>query len=298
VRWTVPVVAWGLAGCEVLFPLSGGGDGTPDAPPLPLDGDPLDEDDDDDTVLDVDDNCPQVANLNQHDEDGDMLGDVCDPCPIDPDNQDSDNDAVGGPCDPDATQHRIIAFYPFDSLPADFITTNVWQLENDALVHPGTVLMEHFAYRDEALEGPIRVHTAFTVNGYNPLSGNYHALRLRFQSHVNGTIDRPGYACEIFDFNMGMPPNDHVLQATRYPIPEQNQRMSLPSSGWDLGARYAIAGTFDGVDVLACNAAVPGEALATSMFVNQPIFEPGVVGITAFGLNVAVHYLLIVGPRD
>ena len=42
---------------------------------------PADTDADDDGILDVDDNCPQVANPDQGDTDGDGSGDACDACP-------------------------------------------------------------------------------------------------------------------------------------------------------------------------------------------------------------------------
>ncbi|WP_428269633.1 OmpA family protein, partial [Haliangium sp.] len=78
-----------------------------DALPLDRDGDGID---------DGDDNCPEVANADQADQDGDGLGDACDDsdgdgivdgddnCPRAP-NQgqlDFDNDGVGDACDPDA----------------------------------------------------------------------------------------------------------------------------------------------------------------------------------------------------
>ena len=75
-----------------------------------------DDDDDDDGVLDVDDNCPLLANANQLDTDGDGEGDVCDLdddndgildtedlCPLtpDPDQADFDGDGIGDLCDDD-----------------------------------------------------------------------------------------------------------------------------------------------------------------------------------------------------
>ncbi|WP_394750136.1 thrombospondin type 3 repeat-containing protein [Spongiimicrobium salis] len=73
-----------------------------------------DEDDDNDTILDVDDNCPLIANVDQLDTDNDGIGDVCDDdddndtildindnCPLTPNtNQaDSDNDGIGDVCE-------------------------------------------------------------------------------------------------------------------------------------------------------------------------------------------------------
>lgn len=55
-------------------------------------GDACDDDDDDDTILDPMDNCPLIANPGQEDGDNDNLGDVCD--------QDLDNDGIPNPDDP------------------------------------------------------------------------------------------------------------------------------------------------------------------------------------------------------
>lgn len=75
-----------------------------------------DEDDDNDGILDVDDNCPLVANADQADNDGDGEGDLCDPdddndgildlednCPFTPnaDQADFDGDGIGDVCDDD-----------------------------------------------------------------------------------------------------------------------------------------------------------------------------------------------------
>lgn len=82
-----------------------------------------DEDDDNDGILDVDDNCPLIANANQLDTDNDGLGDVCDDdddndgildvednCPLTPNpNQlDDDNDGLGNTCDEDSDNDGVI----------------------------------------------------------------------------------------------------------------------------------------------------------------------------------------------
>ena len=54
-------------------------------------GDVCDDDDDDDGILDISDNCPLIANVDQADFDGDGVGDVCD--------NDSDNDGVDNASD-------------------------------------------------------------------------------------------------------------------------------------------------------------------------------------------------------
>ncbi|WP_299157833.1 thrombospondin type 3 repeat-containing protein [uncultured Eudoraea sp.] len=81
-----------------------------------VDGFQDDEDDDNDGILDVDDNCPLISNSNQLDTDADGEGDVCDTdddndgvldindnCPLiaNPNQEDADNDNIGDVCDDD-----------------------------------------------------------------------------------------------------------------------------------------------------------------------------------------------------
>jgi len=58
-------------------------------------------DTDNDTIPDVNDNCPNTPNVTQEDQDGDQVGDACDNCPlIENINQlDSDGDTIGDFCD-------------------------------------------------------------------------------------------------------------------------------------------------------------------------------------------------------
>lgn len=81
-----------------------------------------DDDDDNDGVLDVDDNCPLLANANQLDTDGDGIGNVCDAdddndgimdvddnCPLiaNPNQEDADGDGIGDDCDDDSDNDGV-----------------------------------------------------------------------------------------------------------------------------------------------------------------------------------------------
>ncbi|HUS33185.1 MAG TPA: hypothetical protein VMZ53_32005 [Kofleriaceae bacterium] len=96
----------------VLGSACSGGSNGPDAPVDDnLTRPDATDDQDHDTILDKDDNCPSVVNLNQGNEDGDKFGDACDPCPIvaDDDPPDTDGDKVADACD------------PLPTMPGDFI---------------------------------------------------------------------------------------------------------------------------------------------------------------------------------
>lgn len=80
-------------------------------------------DTDGDGVVDATDNCPTKPNANQHDEDADMTGDVCDLCPhVAGATADGDNDMIGDICDPHpaASGDIMVRFEPFTgtALPA------------------------------------------------------------------------------------------------------------------------------------------------------------------------------------
>jgi Thrombospondin type 3 repeat len=102
----------------------------PDEPPSDLPGGGSDG------ILNAKDNCPNAANVNQHDEDRDTVGDVCDNCPqlANQDQKNADGDGVGDACDPRPVTagDRIDFFFAFNGpLPADLTTTGTWVANPD-----------------------------------------------------------------------------------------------------------------------------------------------------------------------
>jgi hypothetical protein len=113
----------------------GGGDGIDAATP----GDP-NADSDGDGINDAVDNCPHVANPDQHDKDGDLRGDACDVCPhIADTGADFDGDGVGDACDPRPTEpgDHIAFFDGFYTTTAwTPVTGGAWEIDSGALRQP------------------------------------------------------------------------------------------------------------------------------------------------------------------
>lgn len=93
---------------------------------------------DGDGLINKSDFCNQKPG-GQFDEDGDGLGDDCDPCPIarPPAKAEADGDGVDSPCDPDPTLpgNKIILFEGFNgALPASWTKEGSWEVRGGEAV--------------------------------------------------------------------------------------------------------------------------------------------------------------------
>lgn len=160
--------------CSEVLGDAGPRDGAPDGGGPDTDGD---------RVADSQDNCATVANTDQHNEDGDMLGDACDPCPILgaptlPEAMlDSDNDTIGDSCDPRPTLagDRVLLFATFAEPPPGVIVG-------------GSTVM--FTYQNDkasvTLSNDGQANAAFLPAGYDPARQHMMFTSLRFTSVPTG----------------------------------------------------------------------------------------------------------------
>lgn len=95
-------------------------------------------DQDGDSILDGNDNCPAKANLNQLDTDADGIGDVCDNCILaaNTNQRDSNGDGYGNICDGDLNNDGIVNSLDLGLFKQVFLTTNAdADLNGDAIVN-------------------------------------------------------------------------------------------------------------------------------------------------------------------
>jgi hypothetical protein len=94
----------------------------------PGSGQRLGVDRDEDGVVNIEDNCPAVANLDQANGDPDPVGDACDNCPVlaNPGQEDNDLDGAGDACDADDDNDGLD-----DVAESTVLSTNPFAVDSD-----------------------------------------------------------------------------------------------------------------------------------------------------------------------
>jgi hypothetical protein len=254
-------------------------DAPPDAESTDRDGDGITNDAD---------NCPDVANADQHDEDGDSLGDVCDPCPPSDDNTDDDDDGVANDCDPNPEMpgERILMFEGFaDGVPMGWTTNGpMWMAsEDDAVVtSSGAIATATFpALGDhEAVVAGLSI-TSITGTGYREAGvqdngGGGHADVCAVM--VTGASDTT--------------PNESLLDLFLVPSGTALDRSGL---GWDVGddlvvgmSRTGTGYDCDGYDFVSMQEA---EVLGTDTTITP---NPR-AGLRVVSATARYHWVLVIG---
>lgn len=157
----------------------------------PIDGSPA-VDTDGDGLFDDRDNCVAHANLDQHDEDTDGAGDVCDPCPHLPAAgaaafTDTDGDGVGDACDPQPAiaKQQWVLFDPFTTKRAEWQSSNQATFANDRMAVRGFIKLN-------IATGELRV----AVGGeYSELGPRPRQAVIERAEHADGTY----YYAEVYE---------------------------------------------------------------------------------------------------
>ena len=146
-----------------------------------IDGPPGDVDAD--GILNPVDNCPSVANADQHDEDADSNGDACDPCPhLAGSLADTDGDKVGDACDPAPTVAKQVLRF-FDPFTTD---RTEWAHDPGASRLGETLRLTGLGYTElQANTGSLRIAIAGTVDSIT--ANAEHQFAVAFGFNANST---------------------------------------------------------------------------------------------------------------
>ena len=261
-----------------------------DSPAVPSDGPGPDglADLDGDGVLNAADNCPTLANADQHNEDADPFGDVCDPCPHLAGTA-ADGDGVGDACDPQPmiAKQKWLLFDPFAaSRPAwDYVSGTT--LIADQLQMTGANPNSAFSRLPAQITGELRIVTAGQIVSVG--TGTPHALSIAFG--VNGAGTNYHYV-QFYDAGPGSGTISisKAQSSTFTELVGDTYAGILPSGGWSIqidesvsASTIAFASRLGGVAHPALSAAAPTHTTGTgvSLLVRNCQVRFGYFGIIA-----------------
>ena len=189
--WRVVVLGCFLIGCDEVFDLE-----RIAGCPVPVVG-MAQADDDQDLLPNAEDNCPSTSNPDQHDEDGDLIGDQCDLCPIGSEMRDADCDGIGASCDLDDTRDHVRLFHGFGSSNGLDLSTglNRATIGGDALqIRYATHTMDSF-FGWGMVTTPVAFEGVYETQFTWTKADNYFSVQMRYG--VSETSPRMGYIVEL-----------------------------------------------------------------------------------------------------
>lgn len=259
----------------------------PDGPPTDLDAD---------GIANTVDNCPAMANADQHDEDDDTVGDVCDNCPHVANTLQANvlegpgnADGVGDACDPRPTTpgDTILRFIPFKSIPTDLLLTGSWSISGDSIVKSGTAEASltvpgvRTRVTVEAAGAQITSLPVFSALGVS-VGGAGNAW------HACGYYDETDPAGTDTDFHNAMIGYDDgsdfsFLFAENHFLPQRLMGDFTIRVLADAGPKRTTCTTID------------ARGTASTGARSTPELVPGAVGIRSEGMGYRLDYLIVFG---
>jgi len=261
-------------------------DAAPDGPPPP-DGPPTDLDAD--GIANALDNCPMLANQDQHDEDADEVGDVCDNCPhvanLSQANimEGGSADAVGDACDPNptATGDTIARFIPFHVMPTGLTLEGSWMLTGDAFVKAG------MGFGRLVVAGT-RNKVTIEIGGSQISSATASSYLVATFGLAGGSFHHCGYDQSVDDYHSGVLGTWDGMDWDWIDVVNHYLPMGLAGA-------FKITVSADAEQNTASCTTADSRGIAATGVDATPTLQAGTVGIEGEDLSFQVDYIVVFG---